>query len=375
MSVLIVGSGVIGLSTACALARDGHDVQLVEREVPGCRASWVAAGLLTPNSPWNYPPRLMELGFASEALYPDFVADLREHTGIDPELDWDGMLYTAGVGVPVAELAEDVRRREALGFRHEAVARAELDRRFPGLGPEVCAGSFQPRAGRVRPPRLNAALRRRAEGLGVEITSRCEVTALCGDAHGVTGALTATGQRLEADVVVLAAGAWSGRLAATLGLTIEVHPVRGQIVLLAGPPGLLRPTLNDGEVYLVPRRDGRILVGSTMEEVGFNAWTTPETIAALLARARRLLPACAALPVEMDWAGLRPGTPDRLPYLGAVPSVPGLILATGHFRNGILLAPITAATVADLVAARTPALDLSAYAPRELDPQAVLAGH
>jgi len=146
-------------------------------------------------------------------------------------------------------------------------------------------------------------------------------------------------------------------------------------VLLAGPPGLLRPTLNDGEVYLVPRRDGRILVGSTMEEVGFNAWTTPETIAALLARARRLLPACAALPVEMDWAGLRPGTPDRLPYLGAVPSVPGLILATGHFRNGILLAPITAATVADLVAARTPALDLSAYAPRELDPQAVLAGH
>ena len=374
MQVLVVGGGVIGLATACELARQGHDVQLVERETPGARASWVAAGLLTPSSPWKYPQALVDLCFASEALYPDFVADLVEHTGIDPEYEVAGMLYPEGVGATAERVAEETARREAMGFRHERLDRAALDARQPGLGPSVTGACFQPRSGRVRPPRLNAGLHRRALGLGVLVTSHCEIVRLVGDGRGVRGAQTATGQLLEAEVVVLAAGSWSGQLARTLGLQVDVRPVRGQILLLRGEPGQLGPTINDGDGYLVPRRDGRILVGSTMEDAGFNAWTTPEVLARLRARARELFPATARMEVETDWAGLRPGTPDRLPYLGPVAEVPGLVLATGHFRNGILLAPITARLVADLVAGRRPGVDLAPYAPRPVDPGAVLVG-
>ena len=178
---------------------------------------------------------------------------------------------------------------------------------------------------------------------------------------------------LEGDAVVLAAGAWSGGLARTLGVDVAVRPVRGQILLLRGPPGLLGPTLNAGTNYLVPRPDGRILVGSTMEEAGFDATTTPDALDRLRRVAHELFPATRDMPEEMAWAGLRPGTPDRMPYIGAVPEVPGLVLATGHFRNGILLAPITAECVAAVLAGRAPPVDLSPFAPRPVDPDAVLA--
>ncbi len=372
MQILVVGGGIIGLSVAAQLAREGHDVQLLERELPGQRASWVAAGLLTPSSPWKYPQSLIDLCFASEALYPDFVADLLEHTGIDSEFDVSGMLYPEGATLSAAQVADESRRRASMGFDMQHLQRPVLDVIAPGLAPEITGAGWQAASARVRPPRLLAALRRRAAGLGVVITSHCEVTELLGGPGGVRGVRTSTGQLLVAECVVLAAGSWSGALAATLGLAVDVRPVRGQILLLRGQPGVLGPTLNNGDSYLVPRRDGRILVGSTMEDVGFAAVTTPEAIARLRVVARALLPATEGMVGEMAWAGLRPGTPDRLPYVGTVPEVPGLVLATGHFRNGILLAPITALLVGDLVAGRTPRMDLGPYAPRPVDPQAVL---
>lgn len=362
-----------GLCIACALAREGHDVQLAERETPGQRASWVAAGLLTPSSPWKYPPALVELGFASEALFPDFVSDLVEHTGIDPEYEVAGMLYPEGAGVRPEALAAETQRRADLGFDNRHLSRAEVDALQPGLAASITGAVWQPRSARVRPPRLMAALRRRANDLGVLITNDCEITALLGrPGAGVRGARTASGQELPADCVVLAAGAWSTPLAASLGLVVDVRPVRGQILLLRGEPGLLGPTINNGDNYLVPRRDGRVLVGSTMEDVGFSDFSTPQVIARLRAGAAALFPACAQMEVETDWAGLRPGTTDRVPYIGLVPEMPGLVLATGHFRNGILLGPITAQIVADLLGGRQPRADIRAYAPRAVDPEAVL---
>jgi glycine oxidase len=372
MQVLVVGGGVQGLAIGNALARDGHDVQIVEREIPGQRASWVAAGLLTPSSPWKYPRALVDLCRTSEALFPDFAADLLEHTGMDPEYELAGMLYPEGAGLSAGHVAEETRLRREMGFEMEHLSRAALDALQPGFAPEIDGATWQTASARVRPPRLLAALRRRAVGLGVLVTSHCEVSALLGDARGVRGVLTARGQELEADAVVLAAGAWSGALAATLGLRVDVRPVRGQILLLRGPPGLLGPTVNNGDSYLVPRRDGRILVGSTMEDVGFEAWTTPEAIVRLRCQARALLPATEGMVGEMAWAGLRPGTADRVPYIGPVPEVPGLVLATGHFRNGILLAPVTAALVTEVLAGRPTSQDIRPYAPRPVDPEAVL---
>ena len=372
MQALIVGAGVVGLSTAVALAEEGHEVQLLERERPGSRASWVAAGLLTPSSPWKYPAPLIALCHASEALYPAFVEGLLRHTGVDAEFENGGMLYPEGLGFDAATIAEHIVQRNALGFGVEHLDRAALDRTQPGLGPRITGAGWQARSGRVRPPRLLRALVRRCEQLGVAIESECAVARLEERAGRVVGARLARGQTLEADVVVLAAGAWSAGLAATVGVSLAVAPVRGQILLLAGVPGLLGPVVNDGDCYLVPRRDGRLLVGSTMEDAGFDAVTTPEALARLRRLASALLPASASLPVETSWAGLRPGTLDRMPYLGPVEGLPGLVLAAGHFRNGILLAPITARLVTELLAGRPTSVDLAPFAPREVDPGATL---
>jgi glycine oxidase len=291
---------------------------------------------------------------------------------MDPEYEVAGMLYPEGAGVSAERLGGETRQRVGMGFEMQRLGRDALDALQPGLAPAVTGAAWQPDSARVRPPRLLAALRRRAAGLGVLVTSHCEVSALLGDGRGVRGVRTARGQDLEAEAVVLAAGAWSGGLAATLGLQVAVRPVRGQILLLLGRPGVLVPTVNNGDSYLVPRRDGRILVGSTMEDVGFEAWTTPEAIVRLRCQARALLPATEGMVGEMAWAGLRPGTADRVPYIGTVPEVPGLVLATGHFRNGILLAPITARLVAELLTGRPTSQDITPYAPRAVDPDAAL---
>lgn len=372
MQVLVIGGGIQGLASAVALAADGHLVQVLERETPGQRASWVAAGLLTPSSPWKYPAPLIELAQRSEALYLEFVRELQVHTGLSAEYENAGMLYPAGVGLSEAQLETATRRRLELGFAVERWDRARLDAECPGLGSDISGAGWQPHGARVRPPRLLAALRRRAEQFGVELTSRCEVAALCTRGGRVLGVQLAGGQRLHADAVVLAAGAWSGGLVADLGLQLHVRPVRGQILLLRGAPGVLRPTINDGDGYLLPRPDGRILVGSTMEDAGFDAVTTPAALRRLRELAARLLPASASMTEENNWAGLRPGTSDRLPYLGAVRELPGLVLATGHFRNGILLAPITARIVADVLAGRTPPVNLAPFAPRDVDPERAL---
>lgn len=372
MQILVVGGGVMGLTISIALVRDGHTVQLLEREIPGQRASWVAAGLLTPSSPWNYPAPLIELAHVSERMYPDLVADLLEHTGIDSEYEIAGMLYPEGVGASHADVSREIAQRTELGFATEPLDRAQLDVLQPGFAPEVTGAAWQPHSARVRPPRLLAALRRRAVGLGVQVTSHCDVTSILGDARGVRGVATATGQDLPADVVVLSAGAWSAALATSIGVEIDVRPVRGQILLLRGEPGLIGPTINNGESYLLPRRDGLVLVGSTMEDAGFDAVTTPEAIARLRALARAIFPGTESMVGEMAWAGLRPGTPDRLPYIGPVAEVPGLVLATGHYRNGILLAPVTASVIADVLSDREPIMDISAFAPRPADPDALL---
>jgi len=372
MQILVVGGGVIGLNIALDLVRDGHDVQLLEREIPGQRASWCSAGLLTPSSPWNYGAPLIELAHLSETLYPDLVADLLEHTGIDSEYEIAGMLYPEGVGADATKVADETARRNALGFATEPLGRAQLDVLQPGFAAKVTGAGWQPHSARLRPPRLLAAMRRRAVGLGVLVTSHCDVTGILGDARGVRGVATSTGQDLPADVVVLAAGAWASSLATTIGVEIDVRPVRGQILLLRGEPGLLGPTVNNGDSYLLPRRDGRVLVGSTMEDAGFDAVTTPEAIARLRGLARAIFPSTEHMVGETAWAGLRPGTPDRLPYIGPVDDVPGLLLATGHYRNGILLAPITARLIADVVAGRDTQVDLSPFAPRPLDPDTTL---
>lgn len=375
MEILVVGGGIQGLAAAVALAEDGHLVQIVERERPGSRASWVAAGLLTPSTPWVYPPALIELCHHSEASYADFVSALLRHTGVDGQHEVAGMLYPEGLGFSSETIRAHSAARRQLGFTIESLDREALDRLQPGLGAALSGAAWQPSSARVRPPRLLAALLLRATQLGVQILSDCPVERLERVGSRLVGVRLGNGQLLEGDITVLAAGAWSGALAESAGVALDIRPVRGQMLLLRGAPGALKATINDGLCYLVPRLDGRILVGSTMEDVGFDAVTTSAALRRLRDMALELFPATGEMEVETDWAGLRPGTPDRLPFLGVVPDCEGLVMATGHYRNGILLAPITARIVADVVAGRSPEVDLAPFAPRTLDEGLSLLEH
>lgn len=363
MDVVVVGGGIVGLASAVALAEDGHAVRLVRRDDPiDATSSWVAGGLLTPSTPWRYPAPLIDLCRRSEALYPAFVRELVAQGGVDPEMDVGGVLYPAGLAVTDEEIAEAGRRRREMGFDVEELDRAGVDRVQPGLSEAVTSAGWQPGGARIRTPRLLKALKHRVQQLGVDETIG-EVTGLVIDGDRVTGVRVGD-DVLEADAVVLAAGAWSSRLVSDAGVALAVEPVRGQMLLLQGEPGELRPMIIDGDDYLIPRRDGRVLVGSTMEFAGFEASTTDEALERLRVFARRLYPRAAEMPEVRSWVGLRPGTPDRLPYLGAVDGLDGLVVATGHYRNGILLAPITARIVADVVAGREPPVDLGPFTAR-----------
>ncbi|MED5330793.1 MAG: glycine oxidase ThiO [Planctomycetota bacterium] len=362
MDILVVGAGVQGLTISLELAQRGHSVQLLERETPGSRASWVAAGLLTPSSPWKYPLPLIELAFASEALYPKFVRDLYEQTGIDPEFETEGMIYPIGLEAGEDSLVFEAERRRQRGYEIEQLDRETLDRIVPGMGERIEGALWQPRSSRVRPPRLLRALIRACALAGVHLVPFASVERLSLRRGRVTGVVVGE-QALAADRVILAAGAWSAQLAASAGLPLAVAPIRGQMLLLQGRRGALGPTINDGEEYLVPRQDGRILVGSTMEDAGFEAVNTPSALDRLRRRALDLFPETESMKEETHWAGLRPATPDRLPYLGESKNVEGLILACGHFRNGILLAPGTARLVGQLVDGENPLVELSPFSP------------
>lgn len=359
MQVLVVGGGVIGLALANRLAAEAHDVLLLERETPGQRASWVAAGLLSPGSHADEQPAYHALNRAALTRWPAFVAELLRETGQDGEYEQSPVLFPRRAQRDPSTWDAFLAANRAGGTALDELDRPALDALQPGFGPRFDGAALAHDAARVRPPRLLAGLRRQAAARGVEIVSHCSVTALAHHGRRVTGAITARGAVIEADEVVLAAGAWSARLASTAGLELSVRPVRGQILLLRGPSGMLGPFVDDDDCYLLPRRDGRLLVGSTTEEAGFDAVTTPEALALLRRRAAELMPTTATLEVETAWAGLRPGTGDGLPYLGR--ALPGLVLATGHFRNGVLLAPITAELLADELAGRTPALDLAPF--------------
>lgn len=355
--VIVVGGGIVGCAVAYRLAKENLAVTLVERGEIGREASWAAGGILTPVHLAEYPTALSALCAASLALYPGLVAELPT----DPEFRTTGLLLLARDDAgEAAALALEAWKR-ANGRPAERLSREETHARQPGLAPEVRGGLFLPDIAQVRNNRMTAALREAAVKRGVEIRAQTPVTGFLRVPGRVNGVKTARGD-IYAATTVLAAGAWSGEIGRSLGLELKVKPVKGQVLLTEGGADFLRTMILEGETYLVPRADGKILIGSTLEDAGFDKSVTLEAVGGLAARAAALMPGIAKLPLVTSWAGLRPSTPDRLPYLGRG-LMEGLVIATGHFRNGILLAPVTAELVADLIMGRTPAIDLSPFHP------------
>jgi glycine oxidase len=360
--VIVVGGGIVGTAIACRLARDGSRVVVLERGEIGRESSFAAGGMLTPVHLADYPPALVGACEASLARYAPLCTELAAETSIDPEYRTTGLLLL--VSDEASE--EDARRLEQWKLErrqpYRRLGRTEALELEPNLNPSIRGALHLPDIAQVRNNRMAAALAELAAKRGAEIRRNSPVTGFLKVPGRVTGVKTPRGD-LYAGTTIVATGAWSPALLEPLGIHLASKPIKGQILLVQGAADTCRSMVLEGESYLIPRADGRILVGSTLEDVGFDKSVTLEATGDLSRRGIRLMPALAKLPVVTSWSGLRPSSPDRLPYLGRVGGVDGLILATGHFRNGILLAPLTGELVADLVAGRTPSIDLAPFDP------------
>lgn len=355
---LVIGGGVNGLLAAGELAAAGLRVRLLERGAVGRESSWAGGGILSPLYPWRYPDAVTELARWSQGAYPELVERLGRDGGIDPEWIRSGMLM-----LDVDDSAEARAWASRFGYRVDELVGDALRQCEPALGGARGPALWMAGVAQVRNPRLVQAARNSLARQGVVIEEESEVVGLLEREGRIAGVSTARGE-IGADIVVVAAGAWSGRLLAGLGAEPDIQPVRGQMLLFRGAPGVVSRIILEPGHYIIPRRDGRVLVGSTMEYVGFDAGTTAAARAELLEVAFRLVPALRDFELERHWAGLRPGSPDGTPYIGEHPLVAGLFINSGHFRNGVVMAPASARLLADLVVGRTPILDPAPYAMR-----------
>jgi len=359
--VAIVGGGVIGLAIARALRRRGvRDVVLIERAQPGAAASWAAGGILGPQIEGDQDDAFFELARASRDSYHAFADSLREETGIDVELDPTGTLYLGFTSDDEEKLRRRCQWQAQRGFRVEWLTGDEARAVGPGVAETVRCSLRFPDDFQVENRKLVEALVAASERLGVRLIAGCEVARIAIGRGKVLGIETSLGF-VAAATVVLAAGAWTSLIDLSgVGLSsIRIEPVRGQMLCFQTSPQLFRHVLYTARGYLVPRRDGRVLAGSTLEHAGFDKSVTNEGAASIKSMAGEISPALEHLPLIDSWAGFRPRAADDLPVLGRRQGIEGLIYATGHYRNGILLAPITGETIADLI--------VSGVAPRAIE--------
>jgi glycine oxidase len=347
--VVVVGGGLVGCALARELARRRHSVIVLERGRTGREASAAAAGFLSPQADFAGDGPLVRLGMASRDLYPGWARAVAQESGVDPCFRRRGLLVAAITAAEARALAARVVWQRRCGWRAERVSRRRARALVPGVGPAVCGGAYFPDDASIDNERLSVAAALAARRAGATILEGCAAERVLARGGRASGVSTSAGP-LAAAAVVVASGAWAGGLGLPRGVRPPaVVPVRGQMVVLRGLAGLVDRPLHGRHGYFAPRPDGRVLVGSTYERAGFDKRTTVRGVRGLLAMAERLVPASAGAAIEGAYAGLRPGTPDGLPIVGAAPGHPGLWYACGLYRNGILLAPLVAAAVADLV--------------------------
>ena len=356
--VVVVGGGVIGLLTAFNLATQGQAVVLLERSELGQESSWAGGGIVSPLYPWRYSPAVTALAHWSQDFYPQLAERLFADTGIDPQVHTTG-LYWLDLEDEADALAWAAREGRPLS----KVAVSAVHDAVPVLGGGYSQAIYMENVANVRNPRLIKSLKAALLALpGVTVHEQCEVDGFVLDGDNVVGVNTPTGPVLG-DQVVLAAGAWSGELLGKLGLSLPVEPVKGQMILYKCASDFLSSMVLAKGRYAIPRRDGHILIGSTLEHEGFDKTPTESALESLKASAVELIPALADAEVVGHWAGLRPGSPEGIPYIGQVPGFKGLWLNCGHYRNGLVLAPASCQLFADLLLGRTPIIDPAPYAP------------
>lgn len=359
---LIIGAGAVGLSIAYELARRGKRVSVIDRREPGTEASWAGAGILPPANLRTARNGYEQLFALSNDLHVRWSTELQELTGIDNGLRRCGGIYLARTPADADALAKQVADWQQTKIDCEPLDAAAIAHYEPNL----IAASDQPILSafrlkdetQLRNPRHLQALVAACHRVGVEIRSGIECTSLETSAGRVVAVTTNVG-KFSAESYCVASGAWTAGLLAPFGVQVQVKPIRGQIVLFRTAEPLLTHVINEGPRYFVPREDGRLLVGSTEEDVGFDARNTAKGVQGLIDFAMSLVPELADARVEKSWAGLRPATTDGLPLIGPIPGVSNAYCSAGHFRSGLQLSPGTAMVIAQLVCGERSPVDLT----------------
>lgn len=364
---LIVGGGVIGLSLAWELSRRGVECCVIDCRAVGRESSWAGAGMLAPGSWYSQHPALVELARLSFDLNANWSALLHEQTGIDNEFALCGGTYIATSDEQYQRFANLLSAWQAQGIEVLTLGGDDLRAIEPNLSRDAAShvethtAFHVPQEGQIRNPQHLLALVAACRLNGVSIVKSCPVESVQFNGERVARVVTSMGE-CSPGTVVLAAGAWSGGVGRLLGASIDVEPVRGQMLLFGPQPEpVLAGNVHIDSTYAVSRRDGRLLVGATVEHAGFDKSTTPEAIERFTTWGRRLSDYLATCPVEKSWAGLRPGSADGLPYMGQSDRHSNLFVSSGHFRAGLQFAAASAQVMAELITGAETSMDLQAF--------------
>ncbi|MCM2132219.1 glycine oxidase ThiO [Larsenimonas rhizosphaerae] len=358
--VLIIGGGVSGLMTAWHLVQTGASVSLIDRRQCAQESSWAGGGIISPLYPWTYSDPVTVLSDQAIADYRPLVDTLRADTGIDPEYHTPGIFH---VNVDDPGHAHAWARRH--GKELEQLDQADFRARVP-LVREARTPLYMPGLGSLRTPRLGKALRQWAMSSPyVRLLEEVTVRRIRIDNDRATGVETDNAV-LDARQVVVCSGAWSGELLADIGVQLSVYPVKGEMLLFKAAPGRLQHVVLSEGFYAIPRQDGHILFGSTFEHAGYDKTPTASTRSMLYRQALHLMPGLADCPVVHHWAGLRPGSPNSIPFIGAVPEVRHLWVNSGHFGNGVVLAPGASRLLVEQMTGQTCCVDPAPYQVRSV---------
>ena len=364
--ILVVGGGIIGLSIAWSLVKEGATVTVLEAGQIGGQATGAAAGMLAPLAEAHEAGPFLTLGLESLQRYPSFVAELQEETGIDVELVGPGMLRVATNDEDAYQLSQDWEWQRSLGLHSECLSGKEVRLLEPALTSDVRLAVRSPEERNVEPRRLVRALALACARRGVRIVEGEPVVDFEREDVIVTAAMS-PGQYFGCNTVVIAGGAWSELLGRRLESTLPIYPVRGQILSLACLPPPIRHTIYGSSGYLVPKLDGRVVVGATEDEAGFDTRTSAGGLARLLNLAPGLVPSLRDAAFDTAWAGLRPASADGMPIIGRLPAWSNVFAACGHFRNGILLAPITGDVILHEISENKPHPLTAAFRPERFE--------
>ncbi|WP_231883018.1 glycine oxidase ThiO [Oleiphilus sp. HI0132] len=357
LKVIIVGAGAIGMMQARELALKGIEVVLLDKSACGTEASWAGGGIVSPLYPWRYSEPVTALASWSQSYYPNLAQSLEAESDIDPELTRHGLLM-----LQVEDREAALKWSEEHHKWMETVDAEKIYELEPALREGVKDGLWMSQVSSIRNPRLLQALYTSLQRNPlVTIHEGAEVSSFLTNKDKLDGVKLHNGDEHRADAVVICSGAWSRSVAKNDG--IEVKPVKGQMLIFDAPIGLVnRVVMNNGK-YVIPRRDGKVLAGSTLEDVGFDKRTTEQAKEELADMAIDLFPGLASCPISAHWSGLRPGSPDGIPYIGQMKEFDNLYINAGHYRNGLVLAPASVALLSAIVSGESTPIPSEPYNP------------